>query len=300
MHYRKIIINPGDGYYVFSDSDTPKKENIKINLILFVATLITTTLVGGYMAGIQPFWSIKGIVGGLPFSLTLLTILGVHEFGHYFAARFWKINTTLPYFIPAPFAPIGTFGAVIKIKSSIPNRKALVDVGAIGPIAGFVVAVTASVIGLHYSTVVPLVLDNENIVIFGNSILFKVMSYLIIGPLQPNTDIMLSPVAYAGWLGLLVTALNLMPFGQLDGGHVLFALSPKIHELFRNIRMPLLLLMGFTLWSGWFVWAAILFFIGGPHPNPEYMDPKLGGWRSLIAVATMIVFVLCLIPIPVK
>jgi membrane-associated protease RseP (regulator of RpoE activity) len=300
MHYRKIIINPGDGYYVFSDSDTPKKENIRINLLLFLATLITTTLVGGYMAGIQPFWSIKGIVGGLSFSLTLLTILGVHEFGHYFTARFWKINTTLPYFIPAPFAPIGTFGAVIKIKSSIPNRKALVDVGAIGPLAGFIVAVTASVIGLHYSTVVPLVLDNENIVIFGNSILFKVMSYLIIGPLQPNTDIMLHPVAYAGWLGLLVTALNLMPFGQLDGGHVLFALSPKIHELFRNIRMPLLLLMGFTLWSGWFVWAVILFFIGGPHPNPEYMDPKLGVWRKLIAVATIIVFVLCLIPIPVK
>jgi membrane-associated protease RseP (regulator of RpoE activity) len=224
----------------------------------------------------------------------------VHELAHYFAGRKWGIEVTLPYFIPAPFPPIGTFGAVIRMKSSIPNRKALVDVGVAGPLAGFVLAVAASIYGLTQSAVMPLG-GTENIAItLGESLLFRILSYFIIGPLPEGHDVMLGPIAFAGWIGLFVTALNLMPFGQLDGGHVLFALSPRVHDLFRRIRVPLLILLGLTLWNGWYVWAVLLFFLGGPHPYPDYMEERLGPLRTALAFAAIIVFILCIMPSPVK
>ena len=301
MLYRRTIIKPSDGYFKDYSRVSTSKNNIRVNVILFIATLITTTLVGSIMAGSNPFTSIAGLKNGLPFSLTLLSILGIHEFGHYFAARFWKINVTLPFFIPAPFIPIGTFGAVIKMKSSIPNRKALIDVGAMGPIAGFVVAIAASIVGLSMSETGSLkVAEEAGGLILGESLIFKFLGNAVLGKLPDDTVINLHPVAFAGWLGLFVTALNLIPFGQLDGGHILFALSPRFHELLRRIRIPLLLLMGFTFWEGWFLWALILLFIGGPHPYPDYMDSEIGNFRKLLAFTAIAIFILCVMPAPVK
>ncbi len=300
MLYRRTIIKPSDGY--FQDyTVSASKKNIRLNVILFIATLITTTSVGSIMAGANPFTSFAGIIKGLPFSLTLLSILGIHEFGHYFAARFWKINVTLPFFIPAPFIPIGTFGAVIKMKSSIPNRKALIDVGAAGPIAGFIIAIIACIVGLSMSEVGSLkVAEEAGSLILGESLIFKFLSYIVLGNLPNDMVVTLHPVAFAGWLGLFVTALNLIPFGQLDGGHIMFALSPRVHDLLRRIRLPLLFLMGLTFWSGWFVWAVILFFLGGPHPYPDYMDSDIGKFRKLLAFAAIAIFILCAMPTPVK
>jgi membrane-associated protease RseP (regulator of RpoE activity) len=301
MNFRKILIMPSDDRYrVEPDPNTPPSRNrYGVHLLLFFLTLLTTTGVGAMMEGKNPFLSLGGFASGFPFSLTIMGILGIHELAHYFTGRKWGIAVTPPYFIPAPFPPIGTFGAVIRMKSAIPNRRALVDVGVSGPIAGFVVSVAACIVGLHMSTVVP-VQDRLSGLVLGDSLLFKFLGWLMVGHLGPQQDILLSPIAFAGWIGLFVTALNLMPFGQLDGGHVLFAVSPKVHELLRRIRIPLLLLFGLTLWEGWFVWAVLLFFIGGPHPYPDYMEERLGRFRTALAAIGLVIFILCAIPSPVK
>lgn len=301
MLYRKIIIQPSDDQFrIETEQNTsPRKERYGMHLLLFFLTLLTTTSVGAMMAGKNPFLSLGGFASGFPFSLTIMGILGIHELAHYFTGKKWGIEVTPPYFIPAPFPPIGTFGALIRMKSSIPNRRALIDVGVSGPIAGFILSLVACVIGLHMSQVVS-VLDRPGGLILGDSLLFKLLGWLVVGPVGPMQDIELSPIAFAGWIGLFVTALNLMPFGQLDGGHILFAVSPKLHELLRRIRIPLLLLFGIILWEGWFVWAVLLFFIGGPHPYPDYMEEKLGVFRTALAVAALVIFILCTIPSPVK
>ncbi len=302
MLYRRTIIRPFNGSFA---EDTPstlptRRNGLWIHILLFFLTLLTTTTVGAMMDGNDPFSNLRGFASGFPFSLTILGILGVHEFAHYAAGKKWGIEVTLPYFIPAPFPPIGTFGAVIRMRSSIPNRKALVDVGAAGPIAGFILAVAACVIGLGMSQIVPLQGTEKESISLGESLLFKLLSSLVIGPIGENQDVLLHPIAFAGWIGLFVTALNLMPFGQLDGGHVLFALSPKIHDLFRRLRVPLLLFMGLVFWSGWYVWAVLLIFIGGVHPYPDYMERKLDPVRTAVSLLSLAIFIVCIMPAPVK
>ncbi|MFC1511934.1 site-2 protease family protein [Candidatus Latescibacterota bacterium] len=302
MLYRKIIIHPSDGYFQdYTDVVRTPEPNVRLHIILFVLTLMTTTCCGSFLADRNPFSSLEGFVAGFPFSLTLLGILGVHEFGHYFASRRWRVNVTLPYFIPFPFPPIGTFGAVIKMRSSIPNRKALVDIGTAGPLAGFVVSIVATIIGLHYSTILPVeATDASFSYILGESLMFKFLTWVTLGSLAENQNVILHPMAFAGWLGFFVTALNLIPFGQLDGGHILFAVSPRTHDLFRRIRIPLLLLFGITFWSGWFVWAIILLILGSRHPYPDFSEPDIGTRRHILAALALIIFVLCIIPMPVR
>jgi len=302
MQYRRIIINPQDGYFKdVDDFNHPHQNSYILHIGLFLATVMTTTIVGSFMAKANPFTSVEGFLKGFSFSLTLLCILCVHEFAHYFTARYWNITVTLPFFIPAPFLPIGTFGAVIKMKSAIPTRKALVDVGSAGPIAGFIVSVAASLVGLRWSEIVTVPLENTGYsLMLGDSLIFKFFQYVIFGHLPENVTVFLHPVAYAGWLGIFVTALNLIPFGQLDGGHVLFAVSPRIHELLRRIRIPFLVLMGITFWNGWFVWAVLSLFFGRSHPYPNRMETSLGPARTFLAVLSLIIFVLCITPIPVK
>lgn len=301
MRYRRIFIFPGDGRYdPVENPPSREKSRTWVHLVLFLVTVFTTTMVGSFMEGRDPFGSFGGFAAGFPFSLTIMSILGVHELAHYFAGRKWGIDVTLPYFLPAPFPPIGTFGAVIRLKSSIPNRRALIDLGVSGPLAGFVLAVIACVVGLAMSEVVPIQGREDMALTLGESLLFKFLGRIVVGPLPEGQDIMLSSIGFAGWIGLFVTALNLMPFGQLDGGHVLFALSPRLHELIRRIRVPLLLLFGISLWSGWYVWAVLLFFLGGPHPYPDTMDQRLGPVRTILAIAAIVVFILCIMPSPVK
>ena len=302
--YRRIVINPGDGFFKNpADYQPPvKKRRLPVNLLLFIVTVFTTITAGAFMSAQgNPFSSVSAFLSGLPFSVTILSILGIHEFAHYFSARYWGINVTLPYFIPAPILPLGTFGAVIKMKSSIPNRKALVDVGASGPIAGFIVAVFACVIGLNLSEV--LSVDSQSAeagFVLGESLLFKLLGVIVFGDIPDTAVIMLHPIAFAGWIGLFITALNLLPIGQLDGGHVLFALSPRAHTFFRQIRIPLLLLLGMTFWSGWYVWAALSLFFGRAHPYPDIMDARIGKLRTGIAVTAIIIFIICMMPTPIK
>ncbi len=305
MQYRKFVINPTDGYFKDISELTPPRNNKGyLHLVLFLLTVLTTTFVGAFMwssnyggdtAGFA--WFLRGI----PFSATLLSILGVHEFAHYFTAKYWGIQVTLPYFIPAPIPPLGTFGAIIKMKSSIPSRRALIDVGASGPMAGFVFAVAASCIGLKLSRIVPMESLDEHIgYILGEPLLFKFLGFLILGPVGDNFYVELHPVAFAGWIGFFVTALNLIPVGQLDGGHILFALSPRTHELVRRIRLPILILLGLTFWNGWYVWAVFSLFFGRSHPYPDRMDTSVGKGRTVIAVITILIFLLCITLTPIK
>ncbi|MEJ2745483.1 MAG: site-2 protease family protein, partial [bacterium] len=206
---------------------------------------------------------------------------------------------TLPYFIPGPTI-IGTFGAVIKTKSPIPDRKGLLDIGAAGPICGFVVALVALGVGLSLSEIVDLTtVVRQGATEFGDSLITSFMTHLIKGPVPEGKTVMLHPVAFAGWVGLLITAFNLMPTGQLDGGHVLYAVIGRWHSIIARMTIIGLLLMGWFLWEVWFLWAFIVMLLGPYHPPPLNDVTPLGGGRLAVAVLAMAIFILCIVPVPV-
>ena len=242
------------------------------------------------------------IADGVAFSASLLAILFSHEMGHYLACRYYKVNATLPYFIPAPPLFIaGTFGAFIKIRSPIPTRRALFDIGLAGPLAGFVVAIPLSVVGVL--TVGPPLPPQDHLLYFNDPLLFRLIAKLAGVTLDPNSTI--NPYYMAAWIGLLVTSLNLMPVGQLDGGHGTFALfGARAHRLIGRVAfvvMSVLAMLGFW-WHGspsGFLYAVLLgVMMRIPHPAPHEMEP-LGAKRIVIAVVTLIVFVLCFWPFPI-
>ena len=242
------------------------------------------------------------IVAGLTFSASLLAILFSHEMGHYLACRYYKVNATPPYFIPAPPLFIaGTFGAFIKIRSAIPTRRALFDIGLAGPLAGFVVALPIAVIGV-LTTGTPLP-PGDHWMLFNDPLLIRLISKLAGIPLDPNTPT--NPYYMAAWIGLLVTSLNLMPVGQLDGGHGTFSLfGPRAHKVIGRlafVSMAALAFLGFW-WHGspsGFLYAVLLaVMMKVPHPQPAVMEP-LGTKRILIAILTLIVFILCFLPFPI-
>lgn len=242
------------------------------------------------------------IVEGATFSASLLAILFSHEMGHYLACRYYKVDATLPYFIPAP--PIflaGTFGAFIKIKSAIPTRRALFDIGLAGPLAGFVVALPVSVIGVL--TVGPPLEAHGNWIFFNDPLLFRLISKLAGIPLDPNSPT--NPFYMAAWIGLLVTSLNLMPVGQLDGGHGTFAVfGPRAHWIIARLAFVLVAALAFLgfWWHGspsGFLYTVLLgVMLKIPHPQPAVMEP-LGIKRILIGILTLIVFALCFLPFPI-
>jgi membrane-associated protease RseP (regulator of RpoE activity) len=239
---------------------------------------------------------------GVTFSASLLAILFSHEMGHYLACRYYKVDATLPYFIPAPpMFLAGTFGAFIKIRSAIPSRRALFDIGLAGPLAGFIVALPLSIIGVLI--VGPPVAAQEHVIFFNDPLLFRLIAWLAGIPLSVNSPI--NPFYMAAWIGLLVTSLNLMPVGQLDGGHGTFAVfGARAHRLIARVAfvtVVVLALLGFW-WhnspSG-FLYAVLLgIMMRVPHPPPAVMEP-LGTKRILIAVLTLIVFALCFWPFPI-
>jgi membrane-associated protease RseP (regulator of RpoE activity) len=242
------------------------------------------------------------IAEGATFSASLLAILFSHEMGHYLACRYYKVHATLPYFIPAP--PVflaGTFGAFIKIRSPIPSRRALFDIGLAGPLAGFVVAIPLSVVGVL--KVGPPVSAEGHLLYFNDPLLFRFIAKLGGVPLDPNSPT--NPYYMAAWIGLLVTSLNLMPVGQLDGGHGTFALfGAGAHRIIGRVAfvvMAILAVLGFWLHgspSG-FLYAVLLgIMMRIPHPQPSMMEP-LGTKRIVIAIVTLIVFILCFWPFPI-
>ncbi len=258
-----------------------KSEKGWLFSLLLAATLVTTYLSGGFL-----------------FSISLILILGAHEFGHYWASRRNGVHSTLPYFIPAP--PIfiaGTFGAFIQFKQVIPNRRILMDIGSAGPIAGFIVALPTLIYGLSLSNVTPaLGIEGIN---FGSSLILNLCSEWVLGvnPQSPHVNIHLHPIAFAGWIGMFVTALNLIPIGQLDGGHILFALFPKRHVLLGRVFFIALFPLGY-LWHGWFFWAVMITLMGfKPAPLIDETlalrhQDKIRGWVSIV------IFIITFIPAP--
>ncbi|MCL4478631.1 MAG: site-2 protease family protein [Deltaproteobacteria bacterium] len=283
-----------DDYYGYKQ---PEKAKIKIltPAILFVITFLATIVAGALQVGVNPISSPGSLYLGLPFALTIMAILLSHEMGHFLVSRYHNVVATLPYFIPAPNI-LGTFGAFIRMKSPIPDRNALIDIGAAGPIAGFIVALPALIVGIKLS---PLLASSgvEGIKL-GNSLLVKLLSHILRPNIPPGHEIAFGPIAFAGWIGMFVTAMNLIPIGQLDGGHIAYALFGKWYNMIARLALIGLVVIGIMSWNVWLFWALIILILGIRHPSP--MDPfqPLDSKRKIIGWIAVIIFIITFIPVP--
>ena len=273
---------------------------------LLLLTVGTTTLVGTQLAAnfhanrsafdldrdlpayLELLRNPIALIGGLPFSLTLISILLFHELGHYVACRYYGVDATLPYFLPAPTF-IGTFGAFIRIRSPIYSKRVLFDIGAAGPIAGFVALAPALAVGLAYSKVIP-GMGVAGDLIFGVPLIQHILQAAIF-PGTASADIYLHPVARAAWVGVFATALNLLPIGQLDGGHILYAINAPGHKHLSRFFIASLIPLGAFFWSGWWFWAAVLFFFARRHPV-IYDEARLSPGRVRLASVCLGIFIL--------
>jgi membrane-associated protease RseP (regulator of RpoE activity) len=267
-----------------------------LHLVLFILTILSTLIVGAMQTGTDLLKDPGKIYRGFPFSLTLMLILLSHELSHYFTSRWHGVKATLPYFIPAPTI-IGTFGAFIRMKSPIVTRRALIDIGASGPVAGFIISLIAAVVGLYLSDIVP-VSRTDGALNLGDSMLFSFLSRIILGATPPGSDILLNPVAFAGWIGLFVTSINLIPVGQLDGGHIAYALVGEKHIHLSMSLILMMILLGLFSWEGWFVWAALLLVLGLRHPPVLYWEVPLDRRRRGIGWLSLVIFILTFVPVP--
>jgi membrane-associated protease RseP (regulator of RpoE activity) len=283
----------------------PPQSNPWINLALLAATVLSTLWVGAvseFAAQDLPGTPGLGDLAlGLPYSLSLMVILGAHELGHYFAARHHGVPVTLPYFIPLPLPPIGTMGAFIRLKAPIKNKRALLDVGLAGPLAGLAFAIPILLYGLATSPVQALPAGGYTLE--GNSILYALAKLAVKGQFLPagGQDVFLNQMAWAGWVGLLVTGLNLIPVGQLDGGHVAYTLLGKRAKvLFWPVIGALLLLsiVGQTLM--WGIWVVLLFTLGRIYAVPLDDVTELDGGRRALAILGLATFVLVFVPVPLR
>ena len=274
----------------------------RVHWILFLLTVFTTLLAGAIMEGAQILDNPLDLIKGVPFSFTLMFILGTHEFGHYYYAQKHKVDASLPFFIPAPpfLFLIGTFGAFIKIKSPIYRKDALLQIGAAGPIAGFIIAVPALILGLFLSDIVEKS-DIQGALILGDSILMKILTWITHPDLMDSQDIMLHPIAFAGWIGLLVTMLNLLPIGQLDGGHVAYAMLGEKQKLIGQAAFILLVPLSF-LSINWLVWGLLLLLLMRTvkHPPIQDIHIPLSESDKRIGYICLLIFILCFIPAPFK
>ena len=274
----------------------------RVHWILFLSTVFTTLLAGAIMEGAQILDNPLDLIKGVPFSFTLMFILGTHEFGHYYYAQKHKVDASLPFFIPAPpfLFLIGTFGAFIKIKSPIYRKDALLQIGAAGPIAGFIIAVPALILGLFLSDIVEKS-DIQGALILGDSILMKILTWVTHPDLMESQDIMLHPIAFAGWIGLLVTMLNLLPIGQLDGGHVAYAMLGEKQKLIGQAAFILLVPLSF-LSINWLVWGLLLLLLMRTvkHPPIQDIHIPLSESDKRIGYICLLIFILCFIPAPFK
>jgi membrane-associated protease RseP (regulator of RpoE activity) len=261
------------------------------HIILFVLTLATTTLVGATRTVWDGFW----------YSLPLLTILGAHEFGHYWMCRVHDVDATLPYFLPLPLPPTGTLGAVIRIRESFPSKQALFDIGVAGPIAGFVTLLPFLWIGLRMSSVLPTQTSGVEMHL-GDPLLVQAMVKLHFGTLRNGYDVFLHPMGFAAWWGLLATALNLMPFGQLDGGHIVYSILGRRSQWVSIATLAAACLLVFWSYS-WISMSIMLlvmaFFLGVRHPRIVDEDTPLDPRRRFVAFCALVIFILSFTPVPI-
>ncbi|MEW5871137.1 MAG: site-2 protease family protein [Chloroflexota bacterium] len=311
-----------------------RPSNPWVNLVLFLLTLVSVIFAGALYTYDGPVPDdtakllaliLRSLPKGVPFALSLLAILVSHEFGHYLAGRFHKTHVTLPYFIPFPISPFGTMGAFIQLKEPPKNKRILLDIGIAGPIAGLVVAIPILLYGLSLSKLSPILLKpGEGLQLEGNSLLYLLAKYIVFGQWLPATkdyyglhplvywvryfftsqplpigamDVMIHPVAWAGWAGLLVTALNLIPAGQLDGGHVVYVMLGKRTHFLLPYILAALVLLGFV-WSGWWLWAFLIFLLGRLHAEPLDQITALDPPRKLVAILGIVIFILVFTPVP--
>lgn len=283
----------------------PPASNWWINLTLFILTILSTLFVGAaYDArSIEQVWQLWR---GWPFSLSIMVILGAHELGHYFAARHHNVPVTLPYFLPLPVpGSFGTLGAFIALKAPVKNRRALLDVGASGPLAGLFFALPILFWGLATSNVGSV---TPGAILEGNSILYASSKFIVFGRMLPadGIDVYINQIAWAGWVGLLVTGINLIPIGQLDGGHIVYVLFGKRAELlFGPVIGALAAIFLYSYFQGtpaytWLLWIGLLFVFGRRYAQPLDDVTPLDPMRKLIAIFTLILFFLVFVPIPLS
>jgi membrane-associated protease RseP (regulator of RpoE activity) len=300
------------------------------NIVLFIITVFSVMLAGATPSGDPPvetgaqmLWLLRGIFTGWPFALSLLGILLAHEFGHYLMSRHHKTAATLPYFIPLPFSLLGTMGAFIQMQAIPKNKRVLFDIGVAGPLAGMVVAIPVLFLGLTMSELGS-VSPDPNGFLEGNSLLYLLAKYIVFGQFLPappdlsglpllqhwiqyfftgkpvpfgGVDVFIHPVALAGWAGLLVTALNLIPVGTLDGGHITYAMfGEKIRKAYPFI-LGILAAMGFV-WSTWWFWAALLLFLGRVQAEPLDQITELDPRRRAVGALAIVIFILVFSPVP--
>jgi membrane-associated protease RseP (regulator of RpoE activity) len=311
-----------------------RQSDSRINLLLGVLTiasvLYTGAIYGGQDLPTDFFQAILAVIErGWPFGLSMMAILGAHEFGHYLMGRYHGVHVSLPYFIPLPgISPFGTMGAFINMKEPPKNRRILLDIGIAGPLAGIIVAIPVLFLGLYLSNLNTLTVGPGQMVqLEGNSILYLFAKFITFGKLLPQPisygtagpilywlryfftgtplpfgglDVNISAVAWAGWAGLLVTAMNLVPAGQLDGGHMLYVLlgREKAQRTLPFIIGALLLLS--IVWTGWLIWAALIFFVGRVYAEPLDQLTPLDSRRKWLAVLALVIFVLTFTPIPLN
>jgi membrane-associated protease RseP (regulator of RpoE activity) len=308
--YRSGDANP---YYVPAPPRT--RDRVWLHVILLAFTVLTTTLVGALHhfsfsvgfnsnAVVAPdFRAAAFYLSGLWYSGTILAILGCHEMGHYVACRYYHVDASLPFFLPAPLPLTGTLGAFIRIRSRIPSRVALFDIGLAGPIAGFIIAVPALFIGLALSSIEQLP-ENFQGVELGEPLLFRAAAWLIWGDVADGMTINMHPMAFAAWFGLLATALNLFPIGQLDGGHVAYSVLGR-----RSTFITLIMIVGAvgltafvsTSWLVWTILMVVMLFAIGPHHPPTLDDQvPLGTARLALAVFALIMLIVCFTPAPIE
>jgi Zn-dependent protease len=315
----------------------PGPSNPWINLIMFILTFFSVTFIGGMSAVQVPLDNINTLAvriaeilwAGIPYSVSLLSILGAHEFGHYLMCRHYKVSATLPYFVPFP-SLFGTMGAVIMMKEQPKNRRQLLDIGIAGPLAGLAIAIPVLIFGLYLSKLdsIPAVIPSGTMFqLEGNSLLYLFLKFVRFGKLLPapatfgsmpawlywigyfftgkpyplgGLDVMIHPIAWAGWGGILVTSLNLVPAGQLDGGHVLYVLiGRKRMEKVLPFVIGAIALLGLVTLS-WWLWVAILFFLGRRLDDPDDQITPLDPGRRRLAIFAMIIFVLVFTPVPLS
>jgi len=314
----------------------PKESNPKVNIILFVLTVFSVLLAGTFYSYSGPVvedqmqqlrYLFASLGSGLPFAVSFLAILLAHEFGHYLAGRFHGTKVTLPYFIPFPLSQLGTMGAFISIKELPKNRRVMLDIGLAGPLAGLAVAIPVLILGISLSEVhqLPTALAaQQGLSLEGNSILYLLIKYLVKGELLPQPvsyggmspwlywlryfftgtpipwggrDVLLHPIAWAGWAGLLITALNLIPAGQLDGGHIMYILLGKNARKLVPFILAALFLLGLA-WSGWWFWAFLILLFGRFYMEPLDQITRLDPPRKALATLGVIIFILVFVPVP--
>jgi len=268
-------------------------SNKWLSIALFAITTVSVFIVGMGMGE-----KIDLVVGAM-FALALMGSLLAHELGHYFVARHFGAPVSPPYFIPMPISPLGTMGAIIRMKAPPPDRKALITIGAAGPIAGLLVAIPTLIIGLLMSRVEPLPSEGP-FFMEGNSILYALIKFLIFGKFLPGggEDVFLHPVAFAGWAGLMITGLNLIPAGQLDGGHIAYAILGRKARALTTLIILVLIALGF-IWNGWFVWAIFIALFGRYHATPLNEITPLQRKHYLLGAAVFILFAHLVTPVPI-